>query len=483
MTAALVPRGGPVRGLKDPGPVGRWHYRRSLASRVILLTTIAVGVSVAVVAIGAYFTTRIQMQDSLDDSLLKRARAAASSDTLLDATDAGLESWALGAADVRIGFLSTSGRGPALDEGPTIRLGQEELAVAQGRSDHSVRTILIGGERYRVVAVPTRNEGLALIIAQPLEDQDRILARLGWVTVAFGVLGVMTAALAGWMVATNGLRPVRRLTASVEDIARTEDLTALPVEGDDEVARLATAFNQMLTALDASRTRQRQLVADASHELRTPLTALRTNVDLLTMSVSEDNGGTVLPPEARTELLDDVRAQIEELTTLIGDLTELAREDPAAPLVEPVDLAEIVDHAVQRVRRRAPGLTFEVFTRPWQVVGEAPALERAVTNLLDNAAKWSPDDGLVTVRLSDGVLTVDDQGSGIAEADRSRIFDRFWRSDDARTLPGSGLGLAIVRQVAERHSGSVEATENASGGARLVLRMPGAHGGAGDERG
>jgi two-component system sensor histidine kinase MprB len=171
--------------------------------------------------------------------------------------------------------------------------------------------------------------------------------------------------------------------------------------------------------------------------------------------------------------MEDIRAQIEELTTLIGDLTELARDEPVPPTVEPVDLAEVIDHATERVRRRAPDLTFEVFTRPWWVVGEAPALERAVTNLLDNAAKWSPEGGVVTVRLSDGVLTVDDQGPGIPEEERDRIFDRFWRSADSRTLPGSGLGLAIVRQVAERHAGTVQAAENVGGGARLVLKLPG----------
>lgn len=458
---------GPAAGvLVDRG----WHYRRSLASRVILLTTMAVGFSVALVAVGAYVTTRIQMQNTLDESLLDRAEAAASSDTLLDASARGVESWALGAADVRIAFLDDRGRGTILDRGPKMTLGDPELEVAHGHDDSSIRTLLIAGERHRVVAVPTQQPGIALIIAQPLEDQDRTLARLGWVTVGFGGFGVLTAAFAGWAVASTGLRPVRRLSTAVERIARTEDLTPLPVEGDDEVARLATSFNQMLTALDASRTRQRQLVADAGHELRTPLTSLRTNIDLLTMTAGADSA---LPAEARAELMDDIHAQIEELTTLIGDLTELARDEHAPPQVEPVDLTDVVDHAVQRVRRRAPDLTFEVFTRPWWVVGEASALERAVTNLLDNAAKWSPEGGQVTVRLSDGVLTVDDQGPGIPEADRPRIFDRFWRADDSRTLPGSGLGLAIVRQVAERHSGTVEATGNASGGARLVLRLPG----------
>ncbi|GAA3678485.1 HAMP domain-containing sensor histidine kinase [Nocardioides ginsengisoli] len=456
-----------------PGADGRWHYRRSLASRVIWLTTIAVALSVALVATGAYITARVQMTQALDDALLSRAKGAAKSNELLEAGSKGIPPWALGAGDVRIAFLDFQGTTAVLDRGPTIDFGKPELQVAQGRLDYSLRTILIAGHRYRVVAVPTQKSGIALIIAQPLEDQDRTLARLGWVTLAFGLFGVLAAGLGGWAVASNGLRPVRRLSASVEEIARTEDFTPLPVEGDDEVARLATAFNHLLVALDASRTRQRQLVADASHELRTPLTALRTNIDLLTMTARSEAGLAGLPQDARDELLDDVRAQIEELTTLIGDLTELARDEPIPVQVEPVDLADVVDHAVQRVRRRAPSITFEVFTRPWWVIGEDAELERAVTNLLDNAAKWSPEAGQVTVRLSDGVLTVDDQGPGIAEADRSQIFDRFWRSPDARTMPGSGLGLAIVRQVAMRHSGSVHATDNASGGARLVLRLPG----------
>jgi two-component system sensor histidine kinase MprB len=288
----------------------------------------------------------------------------------------------------------------------------------------------------------------------------------------FGLAGVIAAGMAGWGVARNGLRPVRRLTSSVEHIARTEDLTPLPVEGDDEIARLATAFNQMLTALSASRDRQRQLVADAGHELRTPLTSLRTNLDLLTQA-DGPGGAHGLPPEARAELLEDVRAQIEELTTLIGDLVELARDDPMTHVVEAVDLAEVLDRAVARVRRRATGITFDVTGQPWWVVGEPAALERAITNLLDNAAKWSPREGTVTVRLADGVLTVDDEGTGIAPADLPHVFDRFYRSQESRSMPGSGLGLSIVRQVAVRHSGTVVASASPAGGARLTLWLPG----------
>jgi two-component system sensor histidine kinase MprB len=306
-------------------------------------------------------------------------------------------------------------------------------------------------------------------VAQSLADNDRTLDRLGLVMLVFGAAGVAAATAAGWVVARNGLRPVRRLTDAAEEIARTEKLDPIEVEGNDEIARLASAFNAMLAALSASRDRQRQLVADAGHELRTPLTSLRTNLDLLTQA--DRQGG--LSETARAELLGDVRFQIEELTTLIGDLTELARDEAAGVPLEPVDLSDVVARAVERVRRRAPSLEFDVRTEPWWVVGESAALERAVTNLLDNAAKWSPPLGVVTVRLDDGTLLVADEGRGIAEQDLPHVFDRFYRSPESRTMPGSGLGLAIVRQVAERHGGSVSAGRADAGGAAFWLSLPG----------
>ncbi|MCW2853525.1 MAG: ATP-binding region, ATPase domain protein [Nocardioides sp.] len=459
---------------RDAQPDEGWfHYRRSLASRVTLLTTMAVGLTVAFLAAGAYVTVRMQLQSTLDDTLKERAYQTTKAPTLIDRrTGDELPAWAVLATDLRFAVVFADGSAPyrpeQLDDAP--RLGSPELAVARGDAESSVRTVMGGDQEYRAVTVPY-GDGQALVIAQSLEGQQRVLTKLGVVMAAFGLLGVLAAGMAGWGVARNGLRPVRRLTRSVERIARTEDLTPLPVEGDDEIARLASAFNQMLLALGASRDRQRQLVADAGHELRTPLTSLRTNVDLLTQASSPD--GPDLPAQARAELLEDIRAQIEELTTLIGDLVELARDEPLALVVEPVDLTGIVDHAVSRVRLRAPSLTFDVDAAPWWVVGEAGGLERAVTNLLDNAAKWSPAGGRVSVRLAHGVLTVDDEGPGIAEADRRHVFDRFWRAEESRGLPGSGLGLSIVRQVAERHSGSVEATVSPSGGARLILRLPG----------
>lgn len=451
---------------------GRWHYRRSLASRVTVLTTIAVGLTVALVALGAYVVVRMQLQASLDQSLTDRAELSTKSPSVFnEQTGTTIPAFLLVVSDVRLGAAYGEGKYTWFDEtGTRIEVGTPEIDVARADRDQSIRTISAGGTDYRVVAVPY-GDGRALLLAQSLESQQQVLAKLGVVMALFGAAGVIAAGVAGWGVATNGLRPVRRLTSKVEHIARTEELQPIPVEGDDEIARLSSAFNQMLAALAASRDRQRQLVADAGHELRTPLTSLRTNLDLLAQS---DASGAALPPGAREELLDDVRAQIEEMTTLIGDLVELARDEPMAHVIETVDLAEVVDHALARVRRRAPGVHVDVAVDPWFVVGEQGGLERAATNLLDNAAKWSPPGGTIRVSLSEGELVVEDEGPGIAEADLPHVFERFWRSEESRSMPGSGLGLSIVQQVADRHSGTVEAGRSPSGGTRMVLRIPGA---------
>ncbi|HSJ20715.1 MAG TPA: HAMP domain-containing sensor histidine kinase [Nocardioidaceae bacterium] len=449
--------------------MGPLHYRRSLASRVTLLAGMAVGLSVAIVALAGFATVKMQMYSTLDESLLDRASAAARSEALSVLQNQQVPSWALGAADVRIGFINEAGQPSSVDRGPAIPLGAPEVAVARGERDSSIRTVSTDTSRFRVVAVPTREPGVALVLAQSLQSTEETLEQLGLVLTLFGMIGVLGATFAGWAVARNGLRPVRRLTGAAEEIARTEKLDPIDVEGNDEIARLASAFNAMLAALSASRDRQRQLVADAGHELRTPLTSLRTNLDLLVQA--DRDGG--LSEEARAELLTDVRFQIEELTTLIGDLVELARDEPLPVTVEPVDLAEIVDRAVDRVRRRASGLEFDVRTSSWWVIGDSAALERAVTNLLDNAAKWSPPLGAVTVALSGDTLLVADEGPGIDEEDLPHVFDRFYRSRESRALPGSGLGLAIVRQVAERHGGSVRAGHSERGGAAFWLTVPG----------
>jgi two-component system sensor histidine kinase MprB len=444
------------------------HYRRSLASRVTLLTTMAVGVAVTAVAFAAYATVRMQSMESLDRSLHTRAAAAATPTTLVALQAQQLPSWALGAGDVKLVLIDEKSVVGYTDHAASSIVGAMDFRVARGSDTWAAHTVLIRGTRYRAVAVPAP-AGQALILAQSLKPTDQMLDRLGLVMLLFGLAGMISSGLAGWAVARNGLRPVRRLTDAVEDIARTERLDPIPVEGNDEVARLAQAFNAMLTALSASQARQRQLVADAGHELRTPLTSLRTNLDLL----AQADASTQLSEESRKELLDDVRAQITEMTTLIGDLVELAREDPSTPGVEPVELAAVVSQAVTRVRRRTTTVEFAVHTEPWWVTGDPAALERAITNLLDNAAKWSPEGGRVAVELRQGTVMVADQGRGIHPADLPRVFDRFYRSAESRGMPGSGLGLSIVKAVADRHGGTVHAGEGPDGGAAFWFQVPG----------
>jgi two-component system, OmpR family, sensor histidine kinase MprB len=277
-------------------------------------------------------------------------------------------------------------------------------------------------------------------------------------------------------VARGSLRPVLRLTRATERVARTGDLRPIPVSGDDELARLTQSFNTMLGAVAEAQEHQRRLVADAGHELRTPLTSLRTNLELLLAAEAPD--APSLSEKDKVDIHRDLRAQLDELTQLIGDLVELAREQAAQTTWEPVELGEVVEQALDRAKRRAGDVQFDVQIRPWRLIGDGASLERAVLNLLDNAIKFSPPGGTVRVRLGptgDGfaVLEVVDQGPGISDEDLPRVFDRFYRSPEARTLPGSGLGLAIVKQAAIRHGGQVLAGRPPDGGALFTMWLPG----------
>jgi two-component system, OmpR family, sensor histidine kinase MprB len=458
-----------------------WVRTFSLRARVGLLVAVGVGLAVALTSIAAYVTVRDQLHHKRDDALLARARAAVSSPLSDPRALAAIPPDALGAVDVRIGILPADGRGIVAPGGKPPPGDPAELAVARGTSREAIITGSEDGQQFRVVAVPA-GEGFALIFAQSTTEVEQTLDRLGLVLLLVGGVGVAIAAWAGAAIARAGLRPVERLTVAAENVAATQRLDAIEVHGSDEIARLTAAFNAMLAALAASRDRQRALVADAGHELRTPLTSLRTNLDLLAQNERQGGG---LSNADRSEVLSDVRAQVTELSELVGDLVELAREDPPEPAREPVDLAEIVASAVERVARRAPDVHFDTECDPFVLSGDAAALERAVTNLLDNAAKWSPRPGVVRTRLyldgtgvgvgRGGVLQVRDQGPGIDAADLPHVFDRFYRSAEARALPGSGLGLAIVRQAVERHGGTVEAApaDPAYGGGTVItVRLP-----------
>ncbi|MGH2499183.1 MAG: sensor histidine kinase, partial [Candidatus Limnocylindria bacterium] len=269
----------------------------------------------------------------------------------------------------------------------------------------------------------------------------------------------------GALVARAALAPVRHLTAAVEEVTRTRDLSRrVGASGRDELARLARSFDGMLGALEASLRSQRQLVADASHELRTPLTSLRTNLELLARGQPTDEA-------ERQALLVDLVGQMERLSTLVADLIDLARDEEATLPVEDVRLDEVVGDAIDGMRLRYPQVRFRLERRPSTVRGVRPRIVRAVTNLLDNAGKWSPAGGSVEVSVAAGEVAVRDHGPGIAPEDSGRVFDRFWRASTARHLPGSGLGLSIVKEVAEAHGGSVTLEHPRDGGARFLLRL------------
>jgi two-component system sensor histidine kinase MprB len=461
----------------------------TLRKRIGMLAALAAGVSVLIVSVATYWTIRMSLTNQMDDSLLTRARGVVAAAQVNPAALTSASDFTFGAADIRIAIVFA-----ATDQGPDVMLPHgkslpnlsrssarpnaptlEEL-VALGQRDYSIRTT--GGAdptdatRYRVAAVPLPSRfNSALVISQPLTDTQNLVNRIGLLMAALSIAGIAIAAWAGFAVARSGLRPIEDLTEGAEQVARTGELRPVPVRGTDELARLATSFNTMLGALGAVRERERRLIADAGHELRTPLTSMRTNLDLLAQSDAQTDGHHV-SAEDRTAIIADVRAQIEELTVLIGDLVELSRDTPVEQRVR-VDLAEIVGRSVERVQRRAPGIRFAVDVTPWSIVGDPQLLERAVTNLLDNAAKWSPPRGTVAVSLHEGVLSVADQGPGVAAEDLPHVFDRFYRSEEARSKPGSGLGLSIVAQAAARHGGSVTATRSPAGGAEFLLRLPG----------
>jgi len=236
------------------------------------------------------------------------------------------------------------------------------------------------------------------------------------------------------------------------------------VTSRDELGRLGASFDAMLAALESSLRAQRQLVADASHELRTPLTSLRTNLELLARGQPTDE-------LERQQMLRDLVSQMERLSTLVSDLIDLARDEETALPVEDVRLDSVVVDAIEDISQRYDSVRFTLQSMPSTVRGVRSRVARAVTNLLDNAAKWSPRDGVIEVTVGESEVVVRDHGPGIAAGDASRVFDRFWRAANARHLPGSGLGLAIVRDVAEAHGGSVVLERPADGGARFRLRL------------
>jgi two-component system sensor histidine kinase MprB len=449
----------------------------SFRRRLALSCGTAVAVTVVLGSLLAYWIVRETLRDRLDESLRTQATMAPVPSSMDVRRDPGEASRGVAQADT----LLLRGESPALVRvtrfagGATVTsekvpspLGDERemQEVAQGKRPPFIADRQIEGNRMRVL-VARGPDDLAIFVARPLAEVDSALGTLRWALGLLALAGVALAVVLSRLATRTAIRPVTQLTETAEHVAQTRDLSRrIEAGGEDEVSRLATSFNTMLEALERSQRAQRQLVADASHELRTPLTSLRTNLEVLAR-------GGQLEAGDRERLRADLVAQLEELSALVGDLVELARdEEPEAPAVEDVRLDRLVALAVERARRHAPGITFETALEPALVEAVPARLDRAVANLLDNAAKWSPPGGVVDVRLHDGELTVRDRGPGISADDRDQVFDRFFRADSARGRPGSGLGLAIVRQVAEGHGGTVAAEPADGGGALLRLRLP-----------
>ncbi|MGI5272702.1 sensor histidine kinase [Nonomuraea sp. CA-218870] len=446
--------------------------KHSLRSRLTLLVAAAVAIAVAVSAVGCWYFVRRELSWQLNQSLrdidvpVKAMQAAVRACSPQPA--ATLDGHPAFAEPMQIVFPS----GERCVMGNTaVKVTPCEKRIAAGRYG--------GWEFYdghaddgTPLRVYVRNvdENAAFVVARPVEEINDTLRRVTALLAGVAALGVLVAASAGLLVSRAALRPVGRLTKAVEHIAQTEDLdTRIPVDGSDEIARLSASFNAMTAALAGSRDRQRQLVADAGHELRTPLTTLRTNIDLLLRS---EQTGRSLDPAAKERLLINVKAQFAELTTLVGDLLQLARGDTDHEPHTELAFQDVVTSAVERARLR--GAEVVAGLEPWYVVGEAASLERAVLNLIDNAAKFSPGNE-VEVTLREGVLTVRDHGPGIAEEELPHVFERFWRSPSARSLPGSGLGLAIVAQAVAEAGGRIRLRNAEGGGVAATMTLPGSH--------
>jgi len=439
----------------------------SFRARITLAAAAAVALAVALASLAVYFVARAELRDQVDSGLADRAAQIASSPlrALRHSFYPAFPPPVLGGPGGYTQLVGADGavRRPVGAE-VALPVSDRALAVAAGSEDAFYQDARVADTHVRILTVQLA-PGIAVQIARPLTEVDGVLSDLRLILFLVALGGVALAAVLGLAVARAALAPARRLTEAAEEITATGDLSRrVEVGGSDELGRLASSFNTMLGALEQSVLAQRRLVADASHELRTPLTSLRTNVELLSR-------GDGLSPDERRRLLDDVETELEELSALVADVVELARDGEREAHLEDVRLDMLVADAVERAQRHAPQVRFQADLAESVVRGVPTRLHRAVSNILDNAAKWSPPGGLVEVRVRDGEVSVRDHGPGIAADDLPFVFERFYRSPSARGMPGSGLGLAIVRQVAESHGGSATAEAAQGGGTIVRLRL------------
>jgi len=440
--------------VSDTTPVSDTGSRRrvglSFRVRLMLFTALAIAVTVAGASAALWIVASHQLRKQVDTSLQTQAALAT--------TTRGV-----GPFETPIQYTLLDPTGTAVRDGLGLPITAAEREVATGKRDEYYTTTHVGKYHVRVFTGALTHGG-AVIVATSLADTDNALRRIKFWIFLIGGIGILLAAGLAAFVAAATLGPVRRLTAAAESVAATGNLTErVDVAGGDELGRLAGRFNAMLAALEKSVGAQRRLVADASHELRTPLTAARTNVDLI-------REGSLPEDEAR-RAASEASVELDALTRLVSDLVELARGEERKLRVEDVQLDDLVSSVVERAQARAPQVTFVTALSPSTVRADAVLLERAVSNLLDNAVKYSPDGAPIEVSVRGGEVVVTDHGPGISETDLPRVFDRFYRAASARSKPGAGLGLAIVREAAEAHGGRATA-ESTTAGARFRLTLP-----------
>jgi two-component system, OmpR family, sensor histidine kinase MprB len=435
----------------------------SLRLRITLgLAALAALVSI-IGATGAYLRTHDELHASLDESLVSRRDLASfeiRGSNALPCPPVGAVQPATAAQVLAVDGSSTQ----CFEEGVLLPVDASDRRIAAEGGPDRLRTATVDGRDYRILTVAAPNGG-ALQIARSLGETDDVMASLRLQLIGLSLGATLLGALLGWLFARRTVAPIVRLRGVAEHIARTEDLAAtVPGGGGDEVGSLAQSFSAMVTALDRSRRQQQRLITDASHELRTPLTSLRTNADLL-------NRAERLTPQQRAEVADGIRAEVDELTNLVTELVELATSPGADEPAEPLDLADLADDVATRARRRSSRTIDVVKSGDNSIVGRPAMIDRAVTNLVDNALKYS--EGPVEIVVIDRRLEVRDNGPGITAEDQPRVFDRFFRAAAARAEPGSGLGLAIVAQVVGLHGGTVWATNRTDApGAAVGFDLP-----------
>jgi len=441
----------------------------SFRLRITTLVSLAVGVAVVGASFAVYYIDKHEQFAQVDSDLSASRslpRLALDFGRLGPATKL-LHEAPLGTGNtVRIRPGTTQVVLPRSRTAVMVRVGKQVAGLKQTpglTTSAQFSTEEIGGVRSRVLAYAVGSQKVEL--STSLLDVDRNLSRLRWLLVCVSLGGVALAALLGALVAGRVIAPLRRLTEQTDQIVETGDLSRRVVQpGRDEVSRLSRRLDELLRTLDGSLRTQRQLVADASHELRTPIATLRANVELL----SEP---TVLAPDERAEIRADVHDELEAMTELVSELVELARGEESDVAPYEFRLDEVVRTAVDRAARRSPRSSFRTRLEPSTVRGVPERIDRAVSNLLDNARKWSPDGEPVDVAVHDGLVEVRDRGPGIDDAHRPLVFNRFYRSPEARGMPGAGLGLAIVKQITDAHGGVVSIDRAPGGGAILRLQL------------